>query len=237
MSDMDPPQDDAAGTYRHSRFAPKPGRRQTSPPARTLPAGGDPAPRAPEPAMPPSAPELPPAEDAAAPDEGGGLYDSYSAEWERRHRRSLRWHRIMTVLRKLAWAIVAIVPLAALAADIGTTMRCEVPGALIDARLRQQWMASWALSTAIVLPLAVFISLRARAPIVFVTAVGLATVWKVAVLLRDRVALPACPRGWSDDIPRHALEMPLGLVAGVSFAGFLVALAVLAWRPRRSPIE
>jgi hypothetical protein len=236
MSDMDPPDSEATGTYRHSRFAPNPARRR-----QTRPAPGEAgqrraaAPAARSGAVP--QPDGTSAETAPAPAEGGGLFDEYGEQWEKRHRRAVRWRRVMTVLRKLSWWIVAIVPLSALAADIGTTMRCELPTAIIDARLRQQWMASWALSTAIVLPLAIFVSLRAHNVIAFMTAVGLAMIWKVAVLLRDRVALPACPRGWSENIQRHALEMPLSLVAAASFAGFLVALAVLAWTPRKSSID
>ncbi len=237
MSETDPPDIDGGSPYRHSRFAPKPVRRRESrppsaPPASPLPAAATPPSDAPEPA-----PARPPADGAATPAEEGGLFHDYSQRWETRHRRAARWRKVMAVLRKLAWATAAVVPLGLLAADVGATMRCELPGPLIDARLRQQWMASWALSTAVVLPLAIFISLRARNPVAFLTAVGLATVWKVAVLLRDRVALPACPRGWPEDVPRHALEMPLGLVAGASFAGFLVALAVLAWTPRKSSTD
>lgn len=225
---------------RLSRFAEKAVRAEDAPEPVPEAAGADAAAGAPErdaaPAEDPDARDGPSAAgDGAVPQDWRDL--TYAIQQpDKAARRRRRANRIWRTVRLTAWLVAALVPLGLLAYDVRVTGRCDVPLLMEYARTRSVWHTTWAISLAVTGAMLLLCVPRAADPWPGRFAFLAWGLWKGAVLLRDRVSLPACAEGWAEDTLRHSLELPLNVGAGLLYAVFVVSLGVAARLHRKAQL-
>ncbi|MEO1677395.1 MAG: hypothetical protein AAFU80_04465 [Pseudomonadota bacterium] len=153
----------------------------------------------------------------------------YQEERARRRRMAQRARR----LRLWSWWVVVVVALGFLVADVAQTTRCTLPLPMEYARIRVIWHADWAVSLALTLPLTLFCISRLREVWLARATIAAYAVWKGAVLLRDRIAVPACPDGWTDARFDRYGEWVLSLGSATAFVLFITLLWIAAHARRR----